>query len=273
MVELSLREVQIAELEILRVFNALCNEIGVTYSLGGGTLLGAVRHGGFIPWDDDVDVLMSRPAFEKFLDIAPCRFEKSRFKLVGCGSDGLALQDCPLVKLVDTTVKAKPKMESGDSFLWIDIIPVDGLPESFDDLSACYARAKLLRHPIMWANADVASISFLPERLLVAIEKVLFGNRLIERKACLMLNSLARSFDYSSSDTVGAITWGLYGVNEALPRTGFERTVLLRFEGDEYPCMSCYETYLGNVYGDYMKLPPVESRQSHAVRAWRAAQK
>ena len=83
------------------------------------------------------------------------------------------------------------------------------------------------------------------------------------------LDAYARAVSYGSTETVGAVTWGLYGVGEAMPIDGFEKRGMVTFEGYEMPCMSCWDEYLTGIYGNYMELPPVEKRQTHGLKAWR----
>ena len=126
-VSLNLRDVQAVGLEILLKFDEYCRRHGLRFYLCGGTLLGAVRHGGFIPWDDDVDVFMPRPDFDRL-------FELDKTDPIGGGCELASVLNGKLprafAKLYDTRTRVdRPYLKPiGGPHLWIDILPVDGLP-------------------------------------------------------------------------------------------------------------------------------------------------
>ena len=128
-------EIKSIELEILKEFNAFCQKNNLRYNLAGGTLLGAIRHKGFIPWDDDIDVCMPRPDFCRL--ISEYKGEDSKLKLVYRGIDGY---DAPFAKIIrtDTFVKNRFSSRETDKHLWIDIFPVDGLPENIEEVKKIY---------------------------------------------------------------------------------------------------------------------------------------
>lgn len=111
-------------LEILCEFDSVCRKLGLRYSLYAGTLLGAVRHQGFIPWDDDIDVMMPRPDYERLLTSEEAF--SSPFELAFSGKGGYMY---PFAKLFDLRIRAQEQSLEGiySENLWIDIFPVDGL--------------------------------------------------------------------------------------------------------------------------------------------------
>ena len=128
MQQLSLKEIQMIELKLLLEFDSICSQNSMRYSLGGGSLLGAIRHKGFIPWDDDIDVMMPRPDYERFLDY--CRREDTSFRLITyesvSGYNGLSAKIWdPSTRIVDHVLDL-----SFDTGVNIDVFPIDGLANS-----------------------------------------------------------------------------------------------------------------------------------------------
>ena len=83
------------------------------------------------------------------------------------------------------------------------------------------------------------------------------------RRAMGKLHELTKQNSYNTSKYVGILTWGLYGINERMEKKAFEKSVMVEFEGKKYPTFSCWDSYLNNLYGDYMKIPPIEKRKIH----------
>lgn len=261
-------DIQREALRVLLAFDGICREQGWPYSLCGGTLLGAVRHKGFIPWDDDIDVSMPRPAFEEF-------FKTYQDELV---EDEFALRTFPRLgdpdplcfKFVTTRVKVHNRYLKDDDYLWIDVIPIDGLPEDLGQTRQIYKKAERYRRIAELVNADEdQGKTALRQRAKQAFKAFDSKGRISE--SCKdRLNRLARAIPYGSTDYVGAITWGLYGAGERMTLAGYERKVEVQFEGHSLPALSCWDEYLRGIYGNYMMLPPEEKRIHHEIVAWYA---
>lgn len=264
---LTLRELQMAELEILLEFQRVCKQYNLKFYLCGGTMLGAIRHKGFIPWDDDIDVMMLRPDYEQLMTIVK---EKNPFqKHLKLCSDELGNFDRPFAKLFNlNSYYFQPfEDEKENNHIWVDIFPVDGLPSDMNEVKKIYQKAKLFRTPLLMCKAKWGTGTtrikkyfkyiFVPIVKLVGID---FW--------CAKVNSIAKKYKVEESDYVGIITWGMYGAGERCLKTDFMKSVEVGFEGHTFEAMSCWHEYLTGIYGDYMKLPPEEKRISHMIDAW-----
>lgn len=261
---LTLDEIKTEEFTILKAFANYCDQKNLSYSLCGGTLLGAVRHKGFIPWDDDIDVVMPRPDYDRLCSLTDDFLQQTGFSLLGyCGVDPL---DSPLLKAANTSIRVEASKEYYPSNLWVDVIPVDGLPDG--DLTTFYNKANALRTRLYLVSSspNTGSSSFRKcfKKVFGPIARIPF----IKRSFSRALNNFAKRVPYGSTSRVGGVSWGMYGPGEAMPLDGFQKKVMLEFEGERFPCPSCWDEYLTGIYGDYMQLPPEEKRQVHGLKAW-----
>ena len=143
MEKLSLKDLQHLELEIFKYFISLCEKYKLRYFLAGGTLLGAIRHKGFIPWDDDIDVLMPRTDYDRLQNIGKKLCDK-RYKLA---SFELGNLNYPFAKIFDTHTQIKKifDFDETEQQVWIDIFPLDGLPESDAETEKIFKKSLFMR--------------------------------------------------------------------------------------------------------------------------------
>lgn len=247
--ELTLDESKAIQIEMLRSLDACCRANGIEYSLAYGTLIGAVRHKGFIPWDDDIDVTMTRDNFEKFLRVytheryallKPMRRKRWEF----------------FARIVDPRTKTRFKAFPVSPFpLWLTIFPVDNRPDNEQqwlemkaevDHFANQARMKCGVFTRDWKRNIVkvlAKVAYLPVSLRKANARA--------------LNALTR---YDTVPTTQKIVWVSYNRYETYPSSLFDAYVDLDFEQIRCRAMAGYDTYLRTAYGDYMQLPPAEQQ-------------
>lgn len=268
--KLSLNDVRQEEFRLLLELDELCKSNGLRYSLAGGSLLGAVRHKGFIPWDDDIDIVMPRPDYEKAISLFRADYLGADRSLEPISGDW----SCPVFfKYVNRKIKVKEHYSSGDgAYLWIDVFPSDGLPSDDGELREKYRQADSLRRLFALCRADSREgktpAKRAAKRVLVPVLRCLgVGNRVAKK-----LDTLSRSTQFGSTGYAGILSWGLYGSGERYEDTAFDCPVEVMFEGHMFPAMSCWDEYLRGIYGDYMKLPPVEKRETHELDAWVVAQ-
>ena len=257
--KLSQREIQERELKILLHVQKICEAHGLKFYLCGGTLLGAIRHKGFIPWDDDIDIFMPRSDYEKFLTIFEKENENKNF---AAKSLFLGNSPMPYGRIWDLSTEVEAQYDENKKCLWIDIFPVDGLPADLNEVKKIYdkmGKYRLLR------NAGCAKLGEGKTALRKYAKYILkplarrYGISRLSRK----MDAIAMRYPYETSEYVGNVTGGLYGVGERMLKSEYEKAVTVTFEGHEFPAMSCWDSYLTGIYGDYMTPPPPEKRKTH----------
>lgn len=264
--ELTVRETQERIYRILEQFVTFCDKHQLEYRLCGGTMLGAIRHQGFIPWDDDIDVSMPRPDYKRFLEL-------SRTEPLG---DGLVLYayengnlNYPFAKLLDTKTQIEnPFVEDdGVNNLWIDIFPVDGLPSDDDSLIQHYRKMTFYRYLLTTSLSKIGTGTSLTKKITKSIIGPLL--RIIKPSwYCDKISQLAQKYDYQSSQQVGVVSWGLYGIAESMPKKDYQNLVYKTFEQGQFKAPEGWNSYLTNLYNDYMQLPPEDKRKTHLAKVW-----
>lgn len=264
---LSHEEIQASLLSVLSRYSAYCSHHNLKYSLVGGTLLGAIRHQGFIPWDDDIDIGMPRPDYERLI-AQKDTFEQETGYVIS-GFRKLPLRDTPMLKIEDPNIHAR-EAHSYPTHLWIDILPVDGLPQN-STLSDLHCQsASILRRTLAVLTTPRTPQSssftgFMKDSVIGPLTR-LFPQ--LPKVAGRSLNALASRIDYASTPFVGILGWGMYGKNERVPLEGWENLTTVVFENKEFTAISCWNTYLKNLYGDYMSLPDEDERKTHGLTVW-----
>lgn len=268
MKKLTLDEIKTIELSLLIEFDSLCKKNNLYYTLCGGTLLGAVRHKGFIPWDDDIDVLMPRPDYDRLLNnINIDQSGLPSYMKIVSWKDGTS--NYPFIRLIDKRTKVDVEHFNTDlngSHIWLDIFPIDGNPSAKKELYKIYRKMKFLRR-ILYIKLSEGKKgktffkSLLKPILIKCLKIVSF------KSLCRRMNNLAKSYDFADSEYIGGTLWG-YGPQERIKKSGYMQGVLLEFEGERFNAPSNYKEYLTGLYQDYMVLPPEEQRTVHGIRAY-----
>ena len=260
---LSLRDIQEYELGMLLDFDTFCNERNLRYSLLGGTLIGAVRHNGFIPWDDDVDVCMPRPDYETFL-AASDKLAKHYRVLTYRNSRWPQ----PFAKLQDMRISAQEPGLDGviDGYLWIDIFPYDGVPDCIAEYEENYRTIGKLISFLCNLNYQSGPDASLLKRALRKMYQSIRGGLRADIRTRERIDNILNEIEYTNSYYVASYVDRISDI--VLKKSEFEKCIRLPFEGHLLPCMSCYDYHLTATYGNYMKMPPEHQRKTHGFKAW-----
>lgn len=258
--KLSLEEIQERQYNLLCFFADYCEAKELRYCLFGGTLLGAVRHKNFIPWDDDIDVCMPRPDYDRFIEYA-ANEEWEHY--------GLESYQSPFIKLVDYRygfLERLLKDQYREESLFIDIFPVDGVPDV--DIDKHFSILDSARRKLVWTICDPkrAEGPTRTKRALLAIVLTLWP--ISDPKRYLAdIDSEARRYSYDDCSSVSCCVWG-WGFKDISKKADFEQFVKLPFRNREFFCQGNYEESLRLKYGNYMELPPENERQNEHGVFW-----
>lgn len=250
------------DMELLCTFDKMCRDVGLVYSLAGGTLLGAVRHKGFIPWDDDVDLFMLRPDYEKFLKIYNnVILDNPYFRLVHCnnGESGITF-----ARLIDIRASVHHPTSVAIHNVWIDILPLDGIPENEENIKVFVRKLRKLRYLRLLANSRPCKgksklRAYIKTPIAYAMRKFGIRKLIIKR----IINE-SQKIPYESSNRVGELV-AQARVKGTVCKDSFKDYIWLDFNGKKFMVMPDYENYLKECYGDYMKLPPKKQQNGHKV--------
>ncbi len=259
---IDLEEIKKIEMQIMEKVDSICKEHNIKYTLMAGSAIGAVRHHGFIPWDDDIDIMMLREDYNKLKEI----FENNEYedlKYMSCETQ----QDFPypFAKVISTKTSAKeigikkPK----DYGLFIDIFPVDKVPENEIE------RNRFLNKVRFWYKLYFVKIY---EHQISTNKLKLFVKRAISlilkpislRKVVLKLDNLSKENNNKES-YLYAVICDNNTLNKKIvyPREMYSNVSDVDFENKKILLMDEYNEYLTNEFGDYMKLPPEEKRKTN----------
>ncbi|MBO4675430.1 MAG: LicD family protein [Elusimicrobiaceae bacterium] len=260
---LVLNEVKQIQLNILLEVADFCDKNKITYFLTAGTLIGALRHKGFIPWDDDIDLVMLRPDYERFIALFNQRAAQSSLRVVS-GAD----KNYPYsyAKVMDERTEMIENQALFNQFplgVNIDIFPLDFLTDDWQ--TACKWIKHIYRYnwlleikhisldkPRPWYKQNTI-------RILQTILKLVPTDWLVRK-----INTLAQRYATQlRSKYVGQIVLKTKGEREIVEQAWFASTVPVDFEGHRFAAPVGYDAYLKRLFGNYMQLPPKEKQISH----------
>ena len=261
---LDMKEIQEVSLEILKKVDELCIKLNLRYSLAWGTLIGAVRHHGFIPWDDDVDIHMPRPDYEKL----KCYFkthekELAPLSLFDNDTPGYPYM-CARVSNNDYVIDTDNEKPCGMG-IFIDIYLLDGTGDTEEEAwnyasKLCkYPRMIFLstrKHLVLWTTKG---IGMKIAKIFLFVYAKMMGKSYFEKH----LMRLIDEDSYNHKDYVGCVSWCERPKYSVINKTEFEDMIDFQFEKYRFKGPRDYDKYLRMWYGDYMQLPPEKERIYH----------
>ncbi|MEQ7216568.1 LicD family protein [Enterococcus asini] len=260
------REIHEAELKIAKYFIDICKENNLEYFILGGTFLGAVRHKGFIPWDDDMDFGMPRSDYERLYTILNSkqseRYVFKNFKNSNIKTYFSRIED-PEFQILDNSAKVQDIRAA-----WIDIFPMDGVPNQPLKRKIHELRVLSARLLLQYSQFDEIVNQNLPgrkkyEQLLIDIGNVIKPQRFLDtRNAFERVDNLLKKYSYEDSDYVGN-HMGAYKFNETFSKKLYMDIKEYPFENMKFRAPADFDTILSQLYGDYMTPPKDEDKNKH----------
>ena len=264
--EMTIEEIRQKQLAITDYIDFVCEKAGLRYSLSYGTLLGAIRHKGFIPWDDDLDVMMVREDYEKFIE-AVKKDNDPKFRLIYQENAWF-----PWVKIcaADTYIVEREDYHIKNYGIWVDVFPYDEVPDPNTKEAERFhkkyntllrmAKIRALGYENVKTRGFVSSVLFVITHTLLLPLPYNFLGKKVDKLAHKYNGKNTGYIAYSGSETVK---------QKSIPCPVFEGTVRLPFEDREYVCLKNYDAYLSSIYGDYMTPPPAANQTTdHSYKAF-----
>ncbi|MCR1960612.1 LicD family protein [Thomasclavelia cocleata] len=266
MKQISSQDIQSLELNILKAFKNFAQENNIIYYLCGGTLLGAIRHKGFIPWDDDIDICIPRNSYDKLIELVKedRYIENTSYKFC------LPLDDnyiYPYIKVVDTNTIVYEKDIKKEYCLgvWIDIFPLDEFPKTSPEI-----KKVVKKH----SNYKFFNKIYVSGNLSTPLKKIIaFFAKIFYSIVCFnkdnkywvtKILSLVKNYD---SNYIGNLVWPNQ-YREIFDKSVYAETLEYQFGDEFFPIPAGYDEYLTNMYGNYMELPKPSERVFHDFEAY-----
>ena len=252
------RELQEKMLEMLLYFDQFCKENHLMYYLCGGCLIGAVRHQGFIPWDDDVDLFMPRPDYERLAVLWSQKADALKYRYCRTGKTKVYHDGGASIRDIRTTeINRHSVNEDICHGIALEIMPIDGCPNS------PLKRGWQLYNAFLFSLFNVQR---LPDnkgglvRTVSGLAYMLIKSPNTRYRIWKRAERRMTQYRWSDCDEVTELIGSIKGMLIRHPKKDFDSVVYLDFEGHKVPVMAGYKRYLTEIWGDYMQLPPVEKR-------------
>lgn len=251
---LSIDEVKELILKILIDFDSFCNHFNLDYSLAGGTLLGAVRHGGFIPWDDDIDVYVPRKDYDFILKNYNKWGRKKGYKVISSKNNGFYMM---ISKIIDTSTVAMEEHRTEKIGVWIDLLPVeyvDGMPSETKDKLYDLSENMYYFGKKQYLNTN-NPFKVIKKKIARTIKKHMYISEYSK-----LINTYRGNSNICFYSKRRKKVWSILPKDLGIVNSG----CTLNFEGHQFKVMKKWKEYLEIYFGkNYMELPPESERVSH----------
>ena len=262
---LSDENIKTIQINMLQYIHEVCEKNNLKYYICGGTLIGAVRHKGFIPWDDDIDINMSYEDFVKFVEIVN---KAGLYKILTINDKGYYYYFGKIVDTKTRLIEQSLDVHIDEMGVYIDVFPLDGVPASQKDALKWFRKMRkyndILESFALWGNRQVSLFRYIYRNIKYTFRYIDFlyyrvrGIQYVQKK----LEKEGHLYKFSESDYVCSIG-GAYGSKEIYPKKIFENTIQMPFEGHMFNAPIGYHDFLTQMYGDYMQMPPKEKQVSN----------
>lgn len=262
---------------VLKVFTNFCEQYNLSYYVAYGSAIGAVRHNGFIPWDDDVDVMMPRSDYNKIIDIFKDDIDGCRLLRPLPGN----YYYLPFAKLISTnTTLLEERSLRCVIGAFVDIYPMDHLPNDILVAERMIRRYHRNMRCLYFLSSYYSLSTIMEWKRKGQYKKILYSCyftpfKRIRRRILLrdFAKLVSKTDNYANSDFVGYLGGDFMGRGDIFPKEWFEDYFLVKFENIQVRLCKGYESYLKQIYGNYMELPPLEQRVSWHDVAYKSFEK
>lgn len=258
--EKMLRQLQLIQLELLEEVDRICRRCDIKYNIIAGTLLGAVRHGGYIPWDDDADVALLRPEYEKFRNACKTELDKSRFVFQDHRNTKGYRWGYGKIRMKNTLF-LRENQEHMPYFqgVFIDVFPLDNVPDNYIHRCIHNFECFCIRK-ILWSEVGKYAEQSKIKKIVYSILSKIPINKVYEAYHRLIYRSNQRK-----TKMVRILTFPTPNRHYGYLRRWYENSIEIKFEGKSFMGIRDYDEYLTFKFGEYMKLPPEDQRKVHPV--------
>lgn len=263
MTKINIEDLKKVEIDMLNNFINVCNILKLKYFLVGGSCLGAVRHKGFIPWDDDIDVALPRPDYDKFIEVAQQYLPDNLF-LQNYKTEPDYRLDFAKIRNSDTTfIESENRDLCVNKGIYIDVFPIDGMPTKTSDKKLLKLHKFIAKKYLSRNNCRTtqSKLKWLLKKSTIWVFCLL--NKFQKpQKVLEKLEKHYKKFTYSNCDYV-VCHGGAWGDKEICPKEQYGKGKEMLFENERVIVPEKTDEYLTHKYGDYMKFPPKEKQISH----------
>ncbi len=260
-----IKKLQKIEIEMLIEFDRICKKYNLKYVLAGGSCIGAIRHNGFIPWDDDIDIHMYRKDYKKFIEIQKKELDNKYYFQSFETDEDFASPFGKIRRKNSIYAEWISNIDKNKQGIWIDIFPCDNI--SNNEIIMKYYFIKVFILKMMYSN-KLGNQSFSDSKIKNFILKLIkWASFFISTNKCKkkLYKNMTK---FNNQKTNKIICYGgRYLLREILPNNYIENRILHKFEEYEFYITKNYDNYLSFVYGNYMELPPKEKRCSEHLIA------